>query len=190
MQQDQYIMRKAEPSDAEAFYQLMRQVWEGLENREVFAVDDLPLEWVRENMCERGFGISVRTSGGELVGMLVVACPGQDADNYGLEVGLTGASLMMVRNIEIAAVLPAHRGHSLEWRMLCYAEELMSQDGPLYLMATISPSNPPSLRTAEKAGYRVLLTKNMYGEHLRHILVKPIGGADMSVFDSNGNFGA
>ena len=185
MERDQYLIRRADPSDVAEVYALMRSVWQGLENREVFAVEDLPVEWVRENMTERGFGVTARTPDGELAGMLIVVSPGSAADNLGLEAGLSGAELEQVRNMDVAAVLPAHRGHGLERRMLAYAEELMAAEGPLYLMATISPDNPPSLRTAEKLGYRVLTTKNMYGEHLRYILVKPIGGADMSVFGTD-----
>ena len=183
MEQDRYILQRAAPAEAEECYRLMRRVWTELENREVFAVDELSLDWVRENMSVRGFGITARTPEGELAGMLIVVCPGTDEDSYGWEAGLSGEELNRVRNMEVAAVLPEHRGHGLERRMLACAEELMESDGPLYLMATISPDNPPSLRTAEKLGYRVLLTKNMYGAHLRHILVKPIGGADLRVFE-------
>ena len=108
MERDQYLIRRADPSDVDEVYALMRSVWEGLENREVFAVEDLPVEWVRENMTERGFGVTARTPDGELAGMLIVASPGSAADNLGLEAGLSGAELEQVRNMDVAAVLPAH----------------------------------------------------------------------------------
>ena len=174
---DGYSLRLARSEEAEALHALMMGVWEGLENREVFAVEDLDLDWVRDKLGPGGFGVVACGPDGRLAGMLLMAYPGLSPENLGWDVGLPEAELNRVCLMETAAVLPAHRGHGLERRMLAFAEEQMAGSPFRYLMATISPDNPPSLRSAEKCGYRILTTKEKYGGHLRHILGKPVNGA-------------
>ena len=173
---DGYTLRLAGSDEAEALDALMHGVWEGLENREVFAVDDLDLEWVRDKLERNGFGVAACAPDGSLAGMLLMAYPGLSEDNLGWDVGLSETELPRVCLMETAAVLPEHRGHGLERRMLAYAEEQLAGSAFRYLMATISPDNPASLRSAERCGYRIMTTKEKYGGHLRHILMKPVNG--------------
>ena len=173
---DGYTLRLAEPEEAELLYAMMRGVWTDLENREVFAVEDLDLDWVRDKLGPGGFGVAACAPDGRLAGMLLMAYPGLSEDNLGWDVGLPEAELSRVCLMETAAVLPEHRGHGLERRMLAFAEERLAGSAFRYLMATISPDNPPSLRSAQKCGYHILTTKEKYGGHLRHILMKPVNG--------------
>ena len=175
-QRDGYVLRLAEPGEAEALHALMHGVWEGLENREIFAVDDLDLDWVREKLEDRGFGVAACTEDGRLAGMLLMDFPGLSEDNLGWDAGIPETELPRVCLMETAAVLPEHRGHGLERRMLLFAEAHLEGSSFRYLMTTISPDNPASLRSAERCGYRVLMTKEKYGGHLRHILMKPVNG--------------
>ena len=174
---DQYRIQKADPTEAPELYRLMRTVWERLENKDLFAVEGMDLEWFRKFLDpRRGFCVTARSETGELAGILMVCRPMEDDDNLGLDVGMTSEQRLRVVHMETAAVLPEHRGHDLERRMLAFAEEKLQGTDTRYLMATISPFNPPSLRAAERLGYQVLLTKEKYGGHLRHILIKGING--------------
>ena len=81
------------------------------------------------------------------------------------------AELDRVALMDVAAVLPEHRGHGLERRMLLWAEEQLPARFDR-LMCTVSPANPASLHSIERSGYRAVLTKEKYGGHLRHIMLK------------------
>lgn len=177
---DDYQLRLALPREAETIHRLMRGVWQGMEDRELFAVEDLDLAWVARHLTGENFGVVACTPAGDMAGMLLVARPGLSEDNLGWDAGMTEDQLRRVCVMETAAVLPEHRGHGLERRMLAWAEARLEGTDVRYLMATVSPRNPASLRSGEKCGYRVLLTKEKYGGHLRHIVLKPVNGGSLS----------
>ncbi len=170
---EEYVIDTAAPEDAACFYELMHGVWAGMENKDFFAVDGLDEVWVRQRM-ESGLGIAARTPEGELAGMLLVCRYGRDGENLGRDLGYPGEALDQVCNLECAAVAPAHRGHGLEARMLAFAEECLRGSGIRIMAMTVAPDNLPSLRSARKAGFRVVLTKKKYGGLVRHVLIKPL----------------
>ena len=146
--------------ESEAFYRLMHGVWEAMENKDLFAVDDLDAEWIRERLLLSGsFGIAARTPSGELAGMLLVCCYGDDEENLGHDLGYPSETWRQICNFECAAVLPEHRGHGLERRMFAFAEELLRGTDIRTMAMTVSPDNPASLKSALKACFQVVLTK-------------------------------
>ena len=164
--------------EAEALYCLMHGVWEAMENRDLFAVDDLDADWVRQRLTENGgFGVEARTPEGGLAGMLLVCRYGCGGENLGHDLGEPLEALPAICNFECAAVLPAHRGHGLERRMFAFAEECLRGTEIRTMAMTVSPDNPASLRSAEKAGFRIVMTKEKYGGLMRHVLVKELAGA-------------
>ncbi len=172
MSTDSYILARAVPEDSDTMYRLLREVYEGLDNKDLFAVETATPAWIQEHISEKGLSVIARTSAGELAGILIVDIPGRDTENLGYDIGLTGSALDRVAHIDIACVAAAHRGHRLEQRMLKYAEDLLPAADWPFLMCTISPDNAPSLRCAEKSGYRIVHTGFKYGGHLRHTLLK------------------
>ena len=161
--------------ESEAFYRLMHGVWEAMENKDLFAVDDLDAGWIRERLSENGsFGIAARTPNGELIGMLMVCCYGDDEENLSFDLGYLPEEYRHVCNLECAAVLPEHRGHGLERRMFAFAEEQLRGTEIHTMAMTVSPDNPASLKSALKAGFQVVLTKEKYGGLMRHVLVKTV----------------
>ncbi|MBR6028313.1 MAG: GNAT family N-acetyltransferase [Clostridia bacterium] len=169
---DGYRLALAAPSEAEAMFALMREVWAGLADKDVFAVGEMPIDFFTSCLNGGGFGVTARTEAGELAGMLIVCYPGLTPENLGYDIGLTEEELPRVCNMDTACVAPAHRGHRLERRMLLFAEEALAGTPYRHLMCTISPHNTPSLRSAEALGYRVAATKEKYGGFLRHVLIK------------------
>ena len=169
---DEYVLSRAAPEDNGAMYRLMLDVYESLENREVFAVGGMSKREFVDDILGQGFGIIARDGAGELAAMLVVHLPGDSDDNLGRDIGLTGAALDGVAHMDIACVAPAHRGHRLEQRLFLYAEAQLPAERWPYLMCTISPDNAPSLHSAERCGYRVVYTGLKYDGHLRHTLLK------------------
>lgn len=169
---DAYTFSLAQPAELDELYALIRRVWELLEDKDVFAVENLTKEWFATYLGGRGFCVTARAADGELAGLLAVCFPGLDEDNLGHDIGLTDEALMNVCLMDIAAVAPEHRGHHLEQRLLLLAEAQLAGTPYRTLMCSVSPHNPPSLHSVEKCGYRVVLTKEKYGGHLRHILLK------------------
>ncbi len=171
--EDQYLIRLSKPDEAEHMFRLMRQVWQEMADKSLFAVDTLSLEWIQKSTTETGIGITAWSGENELAGMLIACFPGMDEENLGWDIGLPEEQLPYVANMEAAAVLSAHRGHHLEQRMIAFAEEYLRRHTEVrYFMATISPENAPSLRSAEHNGYRAVLTKEKYGGWMRHIMLK------------------
>ncbi len=177
---DGYVLKLADPREAGEMHALMRRVWELLDDKDLFAVDEIGMDWFEKYLSGDGFGVTARGPAGELAGILLVCFPGMDEENYGWDVGLSGEDLLKACNMEMAAVLPEHRGHRLEQRLLAFAERELEGTRFRWMLATVSPNNPASLRSGEKCGYTVLLTKEKYGGHLRHILGKAINGGSLS----------
>ncbi len=75
--------------------------------------------------------------------------------------------------MESVAILPEARGMGLQHRMMIEAERYIGEEYH-YLIATVSPYNPPSYTSTEKAGYENVLTKEKYGGKLRRIYLKKI----------------
>lgn len=171
-----YILAYEDADAAEELHALMHAAWEGLTDKELFAVEDLDADWVRSALTPPGFAVTARSEDGTLCGMLLVCFYGGAEENLGRDIGLTGEALHEVCNLECAAVRPEDRGHGLERRMFLFAEERLRAAGVRQALMTVSPRNPASLRSAEHAGYRILLTKEKYGGMLRHVLGKELGG--------------
>ena len=82
--------------------------------------------------------------------------------------------LCLVAHAETTCVLPKARGNHLERRMIAYAESFIDPLQHKYLMATISPDNPASYKSAEANGYKHIKTKEKYGGVLRRIYMKEL----------------
>ena len=173
-EKDNYQIQRADNNQIPEMHVLIMQVWEGVENKDLFVIDGTTIEWLQRIMDGKGFGVTARTPEGELAGLLIVCFPGADEDNMGWDIGLKEEELARVVHMDTAVVAEKHRGHGLERRMLEYAENCLKGTQYRYLMATVSPDNPPSLRSGERIGYHVVMTKEKYGGYLRHILLKEI----------------
>ena len=74
--------------------------------------------------------------------------------------------------MDSASVLPEHRGHGLEHRMIAFAETLVDASKYHYAFATVAPDNTASLKSLAKNGYQMMVTKEKYGGLTRSILMK------------------
>ena len=89
-------------------------------------------------------------------------------------ISLTSKNLMRVLHMDSASVLPEHRGHGLERRMIAFAETLVDTSKYHYAFATVAPENTASLKSLEKNGYQVMVTKDKYGEFVRSVMMKAL----------------
>lgn len=169
---DGYTLIKTDERDAELFHALVRAVWEGVADKATFSVENMDLAWYRRHMRAPGFGVLARDEGGAAAGVLLVVRPDGEEHNLGADIGLPQEDLAKVIHMDTSAVLPEHRGHRLEQRMLLFAEECLRGTPFVHMLCTIAPDNPASLKSAEKIGYRIVTTREKYGGRVRHILRK------------------
>ena len=163
----EFSIKIAEPKDSTNIYNLMKEVYEKLEDKKLFFCDDL--DYVQRHIKNEGFAIKVEQNG-KLVASLVVRFPGEAEDNLGRDVDID--ELHKVAHIESIVVDEKYRGNGLQDKMIKFAEELIFQIGYTYLMATVSPDNKHSLDNFEKNGYKVVMIKVKYGVLNRAILLK------------------
>ncbi len=164
------VFRRAEKEEAYAVWQMMTEVHEQMEQKELFVCDDLP--WVEKHMEEEGFAVVACTAAGTFAGCLIVGFPGISEENLGCDIGLPEEELLAVAHMESAVVRSKFRGQHLQRRLLQYAEASLDKRKYYHLLATISPENPASYKSVEACGYRCVLTKEKYNGLLRRIYYK------------------
>lgn len=177
-----YILRQASLQDAESIWNIMNTCSNAMEQKEHFICDDL--EYVRQVLTSTGFAVVACDFQGNIVGNLLVTYPGLHPENLGYDVfpeyfstpsgGCLEDELKKVVHMDSASVLPAHRGHHLERRMIAFAEELLDFSRYTYSFATVAPKNTASLKSLESAGYVTMVTKEKYGGVLRCVMMKKL----------------
>jgi len=175
------LLCKAEQTDLQEMYALMQRVHENMENKALFVCDDY--EYVREHFEKKGFAIKACNEAGKIVGCFFCSFPGMDEENLGYDLGLSENELCSVVHMDAAVVDPAYRGQGLQGKMLCMAEQYLTEMRKVqeesvpkyrYYLATVSPDNPASFTTLEKQGYVCRMTKEKYGGLLRRIYCKQV----------------
>lgn len=164
-----FIISQAELKDATNIHNLMKAVYEKLEDKTLFFCDDL--DYVQRHIEKEGFAIKVEQDG-KLVASLIVRFPGDAEDNLGKDVDIK--ELKKVAHIESVVVDEKYRGNGLQDRMIKFGEEVIFQRGYTYLMATVSPDNKHSLDNFKRNGYEVVKIKEKYGGMMRAILLKKL----------------
>lgn len=164
-------IKTAKENDAKRIYELMLSVYEGLSNKEIFMCDDL--DYVERHIEKEGFTVLAEEDS-KLAGFLMVRFPMASEDNLGRDLKLAEETLFRVAHLESAVVSPTFRGMGLQGKMIQYAIETLKKTGYRFLCATVSPDNPASYLTLERAGLEHKLTKEKYGGKMRRIYMREI----------------
>lgn len=192
---DKYTLRIAALENACEIWKVMDFCAKSMEHKEHFICDDL--DYVKDILLGTGFGVVACDVNGEIVGNLLVKYPGLEEENLGYDVFvkaetpaykilnssvlpqdkkstilLNEKNLNRVLHMDSASVLPNHRGHRLESRMISYAETLVDTSKYHYAFATVAPENTASLKSLERSGYQVMVTKEKYGGVMRCVMMK------------------
>jgi len=170
MNSNNITLTTALPEQAEEIYNLMKNVYDRLDNKELY-VCDAP-EFVKAHIKDTGFTVIACNEASEIVACFMVRYPGMDEDNLGRDIGLDANRLNQVAHMESAVVLSEYRGLGLQVAMLQYAERAIDKSKYKYFMATVSPDNPWSYCSLERNGYELKLTKEKYGGLKRRIYLK------------------
>ena len=165
-----YTLREATLEDAFEIWSVMDTCANTMEHKEHFICDDL--DYVKDILSGHGFGVVACDMNGKIVGNLLVKYPGLSEENLGYDVSLPIEELPKVLHMDSSSVLPNHRGHHLEHRMISFAEMLVDTSKYHYSFATVAPENVASLKSLEKNGYQVLVVKEKYGGVIRCVMMK------------------
>ncbi len=167
-----YTISTAQQGEAQEIYALMEQVHSEMEHPEHFVCDDLP--FVERHIRAEGFCLIARDEKKQLIGSLIVRFPQMAEDNLGRDIGLKQEELVQVAHMESAVVSRRARGQGILFALLQEAEQICSDRGCRYLMATVSPENPASYKSLEKQGFAVMVTKPKYGGLMRRIYCRKL----------------
>lgn len=158
------------PEDVTAVYDIMQAVKAKLENPEIYCTDTK--EYIAECLNSHGFGVKAQYAG-RIAGFLLVYFPSPgEKEHMGHYLKLEEQELSKVAYMDSAAVLPEYRGRGLQREMLVFAEKSVRLSEYRYLMATVSPENPYSLKNLQDAGYEILCRCEKYGGLSRFIMWK------------------
>ncbi len=168
----EFVIEKARAQDAGVIAEVIQTVYAQMEHKEWFVADaaDYFIRVLGEGKAT-GFK-AVETQTGAVAGVLATYYPGEEKENMGRDIHLTPEQCALAAHMDTMAVLPASRGHHLQYRMLMAAEEEVYRLGYRYLLATVHPDNHASKDTMLHAGYHEMATKEKYGGYLRNIMLK------------------
>lgn len=166
MKKQNYFFTVAGEQNASTLYQMMAAVAAEVSDPSLYILN--PLDDILEHLRHGSFAVIAKDVQGVPAGCLLCYVPLTEEENLGAEAFPDADVLLM----DTVVVMQSHRGHHLQEQMLRFAEKQIAPGKAYCLMATVSPDNAPSLRSFQKAGYRILTTKNKYGGYLRHIVYK------------------
>ena len=150
----------------------MKEVYSSLKDKTLYVCDDL--QYVKSHISGEGFAVVACSREGKIVGSFIFRYPHDSNDNLGRDINLPSEELNKVVHMESAVVLPEYRGKKLQFKMLQYAEKIIDTEKYKYFMATVSPNNPASYKSFEKAGYKLKITKEKYEGLVRRIYIKEV----------------
>lgn len=169
-----FILQRGAGNDS-AVSALIRQVWEELPDKDWFAIDE-PGYLSHILALQSTLVFEARTLTGELTdepvdeltGELAAVCvlvePETEEESLAPYAEIPRSEWHRVMHVDIAATLPAYRGHSLQSRLMDYAAcFLRIRNDTKFLMATVHPNNVPSRRSMEKLGYTYVAQTTLYG---------------------------
>ena len=148
-----------------------RLALELLEDKSLFMTEDGA--FAARHIQQEGF-ILIAEAEGKAAAYLLARLPGEAPDNLGRDADLPEEELGRVAHMESVVVLPEYRGRGLQKRLLAAGEEEAGRRGFRWAMATVSPENPPSLRSFLACGYREAARKEKYGGVLRCVMIKEL----------------
>ena len=185
-----FILQRGAGNDS-AVSALIRQVWEELPDKDWFAIDepgylshilglqstlvfeartltselsDKPTEEPINELTSELTNEPVDEPTDELAAICVLVEPETEEESLAPYAEIPRCEWHRVMHVDIAATLPAYRGHSLQSRLMDYAAcFLRIRKDTKFLMATVHPNNVPSRRSMEKLGYTCVAQATLYG---------------------------
>ena len=169
----EFQIRKAQQEDIPAMAEVIREVWEQMEEKSWFVADDEA--WIRQ-VLESGRGMAyLAETAGEAAGVFLAVFLGGQPEHLGNDLGMSEEEKQKSAHMETVAIRLAYRGYHLQYLLMQKVEQELATMGFRYLLCTVHPENRYSLKNVLDQGYEIAATKEKYGGYPRHILKKTIG---------------
>lgn len=163
--------RKGDLLDTEHYIRFLQEIEAGMTRKEWLYLD--PPEVVRDMMEKGILELWIAMAGDRLAAAFTILHPGLSSENYGYDLGLSEAELMVVVHMDTAAVHPDFRGMGLQRQMVQTAEQALAGQGKRIALCTVHPDNHYSLNNMQSQGYEIQKRIGKYGSE-RFILRKNI----------------
>lgn len=173
-----FIVKFVEKDELKKVLTLQNYIYDRIENKEIFVRDEYNDFIEAFENGGRIFGIY--TPNGRLIAYRFISIPGNSKKNMGYDVHLPESEHHKVVHLETTVVHPDFRGLGLQKLTLDYAIKWTIAKGYRYLLCTVSPYNPFSLKNIMSGELKVRDLKLKYGNenhpgYLRYILARDLG---------------
>ncbi len=162
---------KATKEDASELLKLMHEVYDALEQKEWFFLDED--EALINYMFAEGFTLKAIVDG-ELAGIFVCRNHPLKDENLGIYLNLSEEEQSYVAHMEIAMVRDGYRGLGIQKHLMEQTEQDLKDQGYKYLMGTAHPENIYSVGNFKKLGYDIVTEAIKYGGMRRYVFCKHI----------------
>lgn len=188
---DSYYIRRAVPGEEQLVREMVirvkrempaeQQIWFSIDNLDE-ELRDFRQEKVlcylamkcSEHRNRRGEKVPAEHREDIPAGLFFLEIPGLSEHNLGHHVNFSEEELKKVAHMDTAVVLPEHRGHGLQSRLMEFPEKELKAAGYTHLMGTVHPENRYSHRSFEKIGYRLVWSGLKYGGKPRDLMEKDL----------------
>lgn len=147
--------------------EILWEAYEGMENKDFLYIDER--DRFEDYISREGFSL-IAWKGEEACAMAVFRFPRED--NLGKLLAMDAPWEARVLHVEYVAVRPAWQGHGLHRKMVQAGEILGRGMGRDVFMTTVAPGNRYSLKNFQALEYEEVLTKLMYENTRRSVLLK------------------
>ena len=170
------IMKTCTEADLDKMMALQETVCSSIQNQDIFMPSD------REDNAaylEAPNFVIGCFDGETLVAYSSFVLPGEDACNYGWDLGWPLEKILSCAKLDTVVVHPSYRGNHLQQQLIAFALEFARENndrdhGIKYILTTVSPSNEHSLHNVQEMGFEVLMQKRKYGGKERFILCRTL----------------
>lgn len=166
-----YEMKFLGPDDIDDVIELQDTMARALPDKEIFRLTT-PEEF-RDLLSVQKSVIGVITED-ELIAYNIVCFPGEDADNFGADIGLAWVELEKVAHLKAVVVHPSYRGNQIQRKLAEIHQEVIRDLGYCHVCSTVSPKNAISIQNHFASGFVIKGLKIKYGDRLRYIMYKNI----------------
>lgn len=167
-----YEMKFLGPDSIEDVIELQKIMAQALPDKEIFRLTT-PDEFRNLLSLQRSV-IGVVTEDDGLIAYNILCFPGEDADNFGADIGLAREELEKVAHLKAVVVHPSYRGNQLQRRLAEIHQEVIRDLGYRHVCSTVSPKNAISIQNHFASAFVIKGLKIKYGDRLRYIMYKNI----------------
>ena len=164
-----YEMRFMDESNLDEMMGLQEIVIHHLADKEIFRTRSVDYFQEHLQMEKSAIGVFCQDA---LIAYNILHFPGDNNDNFGLDINLPKDDLLNVVHLATIAVHPDFRGNSLQSKMQRAHLRMIANLGYKHVCCMVSPKNRPSLQNILSQGLTIKALKIKFQWHLRYIMHK------------------